>query len=82
MNKWNRLFAVLDQVYGFEDKKKSAIRKVGQHYDERTNEHVFHIEYRIRRGGAANKQARKEQLAKKVEVGNLVRDIHDRADHS
>ena len=82
MNKWNRLLAILDQVYGFEDKKKSSIRKIGQHFDERTNEHVFHIEYRIRRGGGANKQAQRRRLANKVEVGNLVRDIHTRADHS
>jgi len=81
MNKWNRLLAILDQVYGFEDKKKSAIRKVGQHFDERTNEHVFHIEYRVRRGGRANKQARKERLASKLAVGDLLRDVHARARH-
>ena len=79
MNKWNRLLALLDQVYGFEDNKKSTFRKVGQHYDERTNEHVIHIEYRVRRGGGISKQKRKERLARKLEVGDLVRDIHDRA---
>lgn len=79
MNKWNRLLAILDQVYGFEDNKKSTFRKVGQHFDERTNEHVYHIEYRVRKGDGISKEKRKERLARKVKVGNLVRDIHDRA---
>jgi len=51
MNKWNRLLAMLDQVFGFKDKKKSTFRKTGHTFDERTNEHVVHIEYRVRRGG-------------------------------
>jgi len=51
MNKWNRLLAALDHVYGFNDKKKSTIRKVSQIFDERTNEHVIMLEYRVRRGG-------------------------------
>ena len=51
MNKWNRLLTALDNVYGFNDKKKSTIRKVSQTFDERTNEHVIMLEYRVRRGG-------------------------------
>ncbi len=51
MNKWNRLLAALDHVYGYKDKKKSTIRKVSQTFDERTNEHVIMLEYRVRRGG-------------------------------
>ena len=51
MNKWNQLLAALDHVYGFKDKKKSTIRKVSQTFDERTNEHVIMLEYRVRRGG-------------------------------
>ena len=51
MNKWNRLLATLDRVFGFEDKKKSTFRKIGHTFDERTNEHVITIEYRVRRGG-------------------------------
>ena len=49
MNKWNRLLATLDHVYGYKDKKKSTIRKVSQTFDERTNEHVIMLEYRVRR---------------------------------
>ena len=51
MNAMTRLLADLDQVYGFNDKKKSNYRKVSQTFDERTNEHVIMIEYRVRRGG-------------------------------
>ena len=51
MNKSNRLLNALDLMFGFTDKKKSTFRKVGQTYDERTNEYVFQIEYRVRRGG-------------------------------
>ena len=53
MNKWNRLLNSLDLMFGFTDKKKSTFRKVGQTFDERTGEHVFQIEYRVRRGGDA-----------------------------
>ena len=51
MNKWNRLLAALDHTFGFKDQKKSTFRKVSQTFDERTNEHVIMIEYRVRRGG-------------------------------
>jgi len=33
MNKWNKLLAAFDRVYGFGDQKKSAFRKVSQSYD-------------------------------------------------
>ena len=51
MNKWNRLLATLDHTFGFKDQKKSTFRKVSQTFDERTNEHVIMIEYRVRKGG-------------------------------
>ena len=50
MNKWNRLLAALDQVFGFANKKKSSWRKISQDFDEKTNEHVFMLEYRVRVG--------------------------------
>ena len=65
MNKWNKLLAMLDQTFGFDDKKKSAFRKVGQHFDERTNEYVFIIEYRVRRGDKADKNVEQEQIEDK-----------------
>ena len=57
MNKWNKLLAAFDRVYGFGDQKKSAFRKVSQSYDERTNELVVLIEYRVRRGTRRDKIA-------------------------
>jgi len=65
----------LDHVYGYNDKKKSPIREVSRTFDERTNEHVIMLEYRVRRGGdgvvtrspskkdPANKQQLLSQLA-------------------
>jgi hypothetical protein len=37
-------------VFGFENKIRSTFKKVSQDFDEKTNEHVFVIEYRIRVG--------------------------------
>ena len=51
MNKHNRLLAVLDDVFGMENILNSEFRKVGQDFDEKTNEHVFYIEYRVRGKG-------------------------------
>ncbi len=43
--------AVLNDVFGMENILKSHFRKVGQDFDEKTNEHVFYIEYRVRGKG-------------------------------
>jgi len=51
MNKHTRLLAVLNDVFGMENILKSHFRKVGQDFDEKTNEHVFYIEYRVRGKG-------------------------------
>lgn len=78
MNKWNRLLAMLDHVFGFDDKKKSTFRKVGQSFDERTREYVFLIEYRVRRGDKADRQVGREQ----VEDKQLLQYINDLAQHA
>jgi len=59
MNKWNKLLAMLDQVFGFENKIRSNFRKVGQDFDERTNEHAIMIEYRARVKGTMKSAPRK-----------------------
>ena len=51
MNKHNRLLAALNDVFGMENILKSQFRKVGQDFDEKTNEHVYYIEYRVRGKG-------------------------------
>ena len=70
MNKWNRLLPALDHVYGYNDKKKSTIRKVSQTFDERTNEHVIMLEYRVRRGGdgVATRSPRKKDPVTKLKL--------------
>jgi hypothetical protein len=47
MNKWNQLLALLDDVFGFQNKIRSKFRKVSQSFDQQTNEHVILIEYRV-----------------------------------
>ena len=85
MNKWNKLLAVLDQVYGFEDQVKSSMKKIKQGFDEKANEHVVVIEYRVMRSDnpklaiKKRKEEGKERRANKFKVGELMRDIHLRA---
>ena len=85
MNKWNRLLAALDAVYGFENQAKSSMKKIKQGFDEKANEHVVVIEYRVMRGDniKLTRKQRKEQgeerRASKFKVGELMRDIHLRA---
>lgn len=65
MNNYNRLLDALDGVFGFNDQIKSTFRKVRQFHDERTNENVVIIEYRVRR----------DELAKR----KLLRQVHHAA---
>jgi len=64
MNKHNRLLDALDGMYGFRDKKKSSFREIARTYDERSNEYVFHVEYRVRRGEdvVKTKRSKKNRL--------------------
>ena len=48
MNTWNRLLAVLDQIFGHDDKQQSRISKKVQGFDNKTGEHVIRIEYRVK----------------------------------
>ena len=81
MNKWNRLLAALDHVYGYNDKKKSTIRKVSQTFDERTNEHVIMLEYRVRRGGdgvVTRSPSKKDPVAKLKLLSQLAARARER----
>ena len=71
MNKHTRLLAVLNDVFGMENKIKSQFRKVGQDFDEKTNEHVFYIEYRVR--GKGDLRTTPSNRSKK----KLLRQIND-----
>jgi len=48
MNNWNKLLAVLDQLFGHGDKQQSRISQKGQGFDNKTGERVIRIEYRIK----------------------------------
>ena len=58
MNKWNRLLASLDRVFGM-NKERSTLKKLSQQFDEKTNEHVIVIEYRVRVKGTVKSTPRK-----------------------
>jgi hypothetical protein len=59
MNKWNRLLASLDRVFGMNNKERSTFKKLSQDFDERTNEHVIVIEYRVQVKGTMKSTPRK-----------------------
>ena len=59
MNKWNRLLATLDAVFGMKGKENSRFKKLSQDFDEATNEHVIVIEYRVRVKGTVKSTPRK-----------------------
>jgi len=48
MDGWNRLLALLDQTLGFPNRIRSTVKKRWQSFDQRTGEHVFVLEYRIK----------------------------------
>ena len=60
MNKWNRLLASLDRVFGMNNKERSTFKKLSQEFDEKTNEHVILIEYRVRVKGTLKSTPRKQ----------------------
>ena len=48
MDNWNRLLNLLDITLGFPNKIRSTVKKRWQSFDQRTGEHVFVLEYRIK----------------------------------
>jgi hypothetical protein len=63
MNKWNRLLASLDRVFGMSNKERSTFKKLSQDFDERTNEHVIMIEYRVRVKGTYQPNTRLQLIS-------------------
>ena len=61
MNKSNQLLALLDRVFGFPNKIRSTFRKLSQNFDEKTNEHVILIEYRVSVKGTMKSAPRRKQ---------------------
>ena len=83
MTKWDRLLVQLDKVFGFEDRKRSTVKKRRQLFDEKTGEHVFILEYRVVKGEHSDPKKRKEasieRRANRYKVGKLLQDIYTRA---
>jgi hypothetical protein len=73
MNKSNQLLALLDRVFGFPNKIKSTFRKISQDFDEKTNEHVVLIEYRVSvKGTMKSKPRRKQQPNQMAMIQQLL----------
>ena len=85
MTKWDRLLVALDKVFRFENRARSTVKKRRQLFDEKTNEHVFILEYRVVKGAGEHSDPKKrqdasiERRANREEVNSLLRDINDRA---
>jgi hypothetical protein len=64
MNNWNHLVKSLDATLGFPNQLASTVKKVGQFYDAKKNEHVFVLQYRVtvQPGDRSVGQARMESL--------------------
>ena len=61
MNKSNQLLVLLDRLFGFPNKIKSTFQKVSQSFDQKTNEHVIFIEYRVSVKGTMKSAPRQKQ---------------------
>jgi len=48
MNGWNKLLAALDATFGLSNKAASKVKKLKQGFDNKTQEHVIWLEYRVR----------------------------------
>jgi len=73
MNKSNQLLALLDRVFGFQNKIRSTFRKHSQSFDEKTNEHVVLIEYRVSvKGTMKSKPRRKQQPSQMAMIQQLL----------
>jgi len=58
MNNETQLLVALDGMFGVGNKLRSSFRKLRQGFDEKTNEHVFIIEYRTVAKGTTKSQPR------------------------
>lgn len=48
MNTWNNLLAALDAAIGFPSRQNATVKKLKEGYDNKRNEHVIWLEYRVR----------------------------------
>ena len=72
MTKWDRLLAALDQVFAFQDRARPTVKKRKQLFDQKTNEHVFIVEYRVVKGEHSDPKKRKEKsIERRVNPGGV-----------
>lgn len=68
-------------MFGFEDRKRSYVKRKRQAFDEKMGEHVFILEYRVVKGGHSDPKVRKEKCivrrANKYRVGTPDGDLPD-----
>ena len=78
MTKERKLLQSLDKVFGFEYIKKSDVKKLKQYFDEKTNEHVFIVEYRVIKGDKEKleKEQKEERKYRKYKLGELLKSIN------
>jgi len=79
MDTWKQLEIILNKTFGFQYIKKSSVKKLRQFFDQKSDEHVFIIEFRVMRDmnpKQTQHEKRKEQRADKIRVGNLLKDIN------
>ena len=48
MTAWNQLLAALDKTFGYTNKASSKVKKLREGFDNRTQEQVIWIEYRVK----------------------------------
>lgn len=84
MNKWTEVRDILDELYKVHPQRPSALRKVGNHYDKRTEERVITFEYRAKvgsRGFSRLPPSRRKQTPRKKPESQLelLQKINQRA---
>ena len=79
MNKENQLLKLLDNVFGFGQIRNSTFRKIKQEFDEKRNEHVITIEYRVETEGKQSQKINQDSKQKGTDVKSidLLRSIND-----
>ena len=79
MTKQNQLLKLLDNVFGFEHIRNSSFKKIKQDFDEKQNEHVITIEYRVETEGKQSQKINQDSKRKGTDVKslNLIRSIND-----
>jgi len=79
MTKQNQLLKLLDNVFGFEHIRNSTFKKVKQEFNQKRNEHVITIEYRVETEGKQSQKINQDSKQKGTDLKSLklIRSIND-----